>query len=315
MAAEKPFPGPASAGAGRIGFMGPIQGPLNAAVPEGGPVLGPGWERKPLPNVLAGPPIPPGLIGAAPTPAAVASGNPTSSELPDEKTVALSRLANPQVQVRTAAPTKAETATAENPLTVHVALKDDDFRSGEPVTARVTANIACYAALVLVDSEGKSSTVFQSTRPTREFTCLLKAGPAPGTEYLLAVASLQPLGSVELAPAVRGAASGFAPARVTSAAGHAPPAAWTLAVAHVDNLDGDAKKLQRFEWNTGTATFVTLAPVVTASKPKPKATAAPRDERPQPTPDESTLPKPASVDPKPAEKPAAPSDSESVLPK
>lgn len=309
MAAGKLFP--RTGGAGPIGYLGPIAGPLNADA-GGGPVFGPGWDRKPLPNIVAGPPIPTGLLSPKP-PVTAAPSDPTSSELPDEKTVALSRLANPQLEVRQVAPAKAETATAENPLSVQISLKDDDFRAGEPVTVRVSANLACYTALVLVDSAGKSSTVFQSTRPARQFTCLLKAGPTPGAEYLLAVASMQPLGSAEVAVSLRAAGAGFSAPRVSQAAGEAPTAAWTLAVAHVDGLDGAAKKLERFEWGSNTATFVTQPPVVTASKPKTKAIPR-KDERPEPASEESALPKPEPAEPKGDGKPAEAPGGGSVVP-
>lgn len=284
--AEKP-----TTGAGPIGYLGPIEGPLNAAV-AAGPVLGPGWEHTPLPNVLPGPPVPPGLAGAPPPAPAAAPPDPTSSELPDEKTVALSRLANPELQVRPAAPVKAEAASPERPLTVRLTVSDKQHKAGEPVTVRVTANLACYGALLLVNAEGKSSTVFQALRPTREYTCLLKAGPSPGTEYLLAVASAQPLSAADLASVVR-------PNDEFSA-----PAAWATAVSHLDGIDGSGKTPQRFEWALDTATFVTSAEVV-AAKPK-----TPETPPAAPKPAAESVP-PA---PKPATRPGEPPMGESVLP-
>lgn len=305
--ADKPFP--VGGSAGPIGFIGPIPGPLSADA-GAGPVYGPGWDGKPLPNVVAGPPIPlEATDGKSPAPAAPA--DPASSELPDERTLALSRLANPQLEVRQAPQVKPATATAENPLTVQVALKGDGFRAGEPVTVRVTANMACYAALVLVNSAGKSSTVFQSPRPTKEFTCLLKAGPTPGAEYLLAVASTQPLSAAEMAPSLRATPISFAAPRAPQTAGEAPSAAWTLAVAHVDGLDGSSRKLQRFEWSAGAATFVTQSPAVAVGKPQ--TTVPPRkderkperkEEAPKPPAEESILPKPDPGTPREDAKPA-----------
>ncbi|MGV3721109.1 MAG: hypothetical protein ACO1SX_09385, partial [Actinomycetota bacterium] len=109
----------------------------------------------------------------------------------------------------------------------------------------------------------------------------------------------------------------FTAPRVSQAAGEAPTAAWSLAVAHVDGLDGAAKKLQRFEWGSSTATFVTQPPVVTASKPKPKAPARkeePKEAPSAPASEESTLPKPEPAEPKGPGKPVEAPGGGSAVP-
>jgi len=312
------FPGAAHTGPrGSIGFIGPVAGPLNTALPDEGALMGPVWERKALPNIMAGPLLlnRPQASGAKGTPESTPSGSDISSELPDERTVALSRLANPEMQVRTTAPAKADEVSAEKPLALHVALKGSSYRTGEAVAARVTANAACYAALIRVDAAGKATTVFQTTRPSKDFTCLLKAGPGAGPEYLLAVASVQPLTAADMAAALRGGGGGFTAVKSSVEGGVAPAAAWTQAIALVDSLDGGQRKLARFEWSADTVTFVTQ-PTLVAERPKAHAPEAKPAAEPKAEPaaekgEGSALPKPAAPDPKPA---PAPSD-DSVLPK
>jgi hypothetical protein len=305
---------------GSIGFIGRVEGPLNTALPEGGVLVGPVWERKPLPSILVGP-VPPSRTpgsGAAGGPDGPVPGSDISSELPDERTVALSRLAHPELQVRTTNPAKADEVSAEKPLSLHVAIKGSSYRTGEPVTARVSANAACYAALVRVDASGKATTVFQTARPSKDFTCLLKAGPGAGPEYLLAVASVQPLTAADLAAALRGAGSGFTAVKSPVEGGLAPAAAWSQAVALVDTLDGGQRKLQRFEWSSDTTTFVTQTAVQIAERPKartpePKGTTK-EEPSAEPAPEKgegSATPK--APDAKPENKPAPGGDS--VLPK
>lgn len=302
---------------GSIGFIGPVAGPLNTALPQSGPLVGPVWERKALPNVMAGPLLlartPAGSVPS--TPAAPQTNSDISSELPDERTVALSRLANPEMQVRATVPAKADEVTAEKPLALRVAIKASNFHTGDAVTARVSANAACYAALIRVDAAGKATTVFQTARPSKDFTCLLKAGPSAGSEYLLAVASTQPLTAADVAAALRGGGGGFTAVKTTVDGGIAPAAAWTQAVALVDSLDGGQRKLARYEWSADTATFVTQ-PAALLERPKVRAPEA----KPAPDPaaekgEGSTLPKPAAPESKPESKPAPAPSEDSVLPK
>jgi hypothetical protein len=84
--------------AGRIGPTGPLPGKLNTKLAAGGPILGPIWDRNPLPMVLPGPTT--GRPGRAPAMPAVLD-SPLASELPSARTIALSRLANPAPQTRT----------------------------------------------------------------------------------------------------------------------------------------------------------------------------------------------------------------------
>jgi hypothetical protein len=219
------------------------------------------------------------------------------------------------MQVRATAPAKADEVTAEKPLALHVALKASSYRTGEPVAARVTANAACYAALIRVDAAGKATTVFQTSRPSKDFTCLLKAGPGAGSEYLLAVASVQPLTAADVAAALRGGGGGFTAVKSNVEGGMAPAAAWSQAIALVDSLDGGQRKLARFEWSSDTATFVTQ-PAALVERPKghapeTKPASEPKTEPANDKGDGSALPKPASPETKPA---TAPTD-DSVLPK
>jgi hypothetical protein len=293
-----------------------VGGPLNTALPQG-PLIGPVWERKALPNALAGPLMvqrPASQAATAATDASLPASD-VSSELPDERTVALSRLANPEMQVRTTAPAKVDEVTAEKPLALRVALKASSFHTGDAVTARVSSNAACYAALIRVDAAGKATTVFQTTRPGKDFTCLLKAGPGAGSEYLLAVASTQPLTAADVAAALRGGGGGFTAVKATVEGGVAPAAAWTQAVALVDSLDGGQRKLARFEWSADTATFVTQ-PAALVERPKARVP----DVKPTPEPtaekgEGSALPKPAAPETKPEAKPTPAPTEDSVLPK
>ena len=314
-------PGTTSGSRGSIGFIGPVAGPLNTALPDEGALLGPVWERKALPNIMAGPlllsrPTGPNAKG---TPDGSQPNSDISSELPDEKTVALSRLANPEMQVRTTNPAKTDEVTAEKPLALRVSLKANTYRPGEAVAARVSSNAACYAALIRVDSAGKATTVFQTSRPGKDFTCLLKAGPGAGPEYLLAVASTQPLTAADVAAALRGGGGGFTAVKTTVEGGVAPAAAWTQAVALVDSLDGGQRKLARFEWSSDTATFITQ-PTLIAERPKARVPESKPIAEPKTEPDAekgegSTLPKPAAPESKPESKPAPPPTDDSILPK
>jgi hypothetical protein len=102
-----------------------------------------------------------------------------------------------------------------------------------------------------------------------------------------------------------------------------PPAtAWTHAVAHVDELDNGQRKLQRFEWATDTASFITTG--ATPGAERPAAKPAPSKDEPkkdEPKPEAGTkgegsaLPKPAPVDAKPEAKPAPATGDGSILPK
>jgi hypothetical protein len=308
---------------GRIGPLGPITGPVSAALPDG-LVLGPQWERKPLPNVF-GPPAPNRAATAALPPR-----SDLSSELPDPRTIALSRLAHPDLEVRKSDASRSVAVSAENPLNLHLVLGGKrDPRVGEAVTAHVTANAECYAALILVDAAGKASTLFKTPAPTRSFSILVKAGPSAGSEYLLAVASVHPLSGSDITAALNGG-SAF-PAVAAAVEGSVQPAvAWGAAVAQAATLAGAPQHPHHFETATAVA-GVAVRPSLLASRPGGashlEAGNHPSDHpAPKPAPhaeggDTSVVPSvptPAAPENKPAGNEASPPKSdaqpESILP-
>lgn len=313
--------------AGHIGPTGPILGPLNTNVSLDGPVLGPQWNGKPLP-VATGPLLfQKGMRVANAAPALPARHSDISSELPDERKVALSRLVNPQqVQARPAEQTQRAEASAEKPLSIHLSVNAPESgpAAGEVVAVRMSASADCYAALIRVDTSGQASVVFRSPGPSRSFACAVRGGPGAGAEYLVAVASVHPLNGNDAVAALR-SGGGFATVR-TAEGGPEPGAAWSQAVAQAGSLSGPAAKWQRFEWAVATGAFAVRSPKQVASarrsldkasvakpntvKPAPKApgnsegSALPTaDKSPKENGDaeKSEAPKPApTADPKPA---------------
>ena len=220
--------------------------------------------------------------------------------------------------------------SAENPLNLHLVLGGKhEPRVGEAVTAHVTANSECYAALILVDAAGKASTLFKSPTPTRSFSILVKAGPSAGSEYLLAVASIHPLSGSDVAAALNGG-SAF-PAVTSAVEGSVQPAvAWGAAVAQAATLTGAPQHPHHIETATAVA-GVAVRPPLLASRPGGvahlEAGNHPSD-RPAPKPapradgsDTSVVPSaptPAAPENKPAGSDAAPpkrdAQPESLLP-
>jgi hypothetical protein len=212
--------------------------------------------------------------------------------------VALSRLANPELQVRAVQPRKAGEVTAEKPLrvTLSVARPDGGFKPGQPVVVRGSATAEAYVTVIRVSEEGKAVVAYRSPMPTRSFACVIRSGTDPGTEYVIAAAVAH---AGEAAAALRAAG-----------AGSVPPAAWNAAVAAAGG--GGRRRLQRFEWDTGSASFVIPAPAPPAGPEKaapddkreePSAAPAPKPPVEDPGPDRSVLPEPGAPKPGPAEKP------------
>lgn len=256
---------PETALPGGLGPLGPITGPLNTELGEADAVVGPTWDRKPLP----------GLAGAqtgAVVPAAPGSGDELSSEIPDQRLVELSRLANPPAESGkpvTRAPGK---ATAENPLTLKLDLgrAAAGCRAGEAVTVRLSANLDCYLAVIRVDATGTPA-MFRSPAPSRSFACVLRAGPELGSEYLLAVGSVQPLSGSSLAAALRESGITFAAPQPASEGGLSPGNAWTAVVNYAAALPGTSKAWARHDWAAAIAGFGTLrGDRVAESRPSPQ---------------------------------------------
>jgi len=256
---------------GRIGPAGPIQGPLNTTLNVIGPVQGPSWEGKPLPGVDQV--APPGSVAAkGNTPKASARMAANSSEIPDARTLALSRLANPVPQVRTVEAAPAAQVAADRPLGLRLSAgrPGRTAQVGEMVPVHVSATAPCYAAVIRVDASGNASTVWQSSSPSRSFSLALRAGPTAGHEYLLAVASIHPLNGREVAGALRASGAGFT---TVGDGGTAPGTAWSLAVGQAGGIGGGGKGgWQRFEWDVATRAFAVAAPPAVA-KVAPKAVA------------------------------------------
>lgn len=268
---------------GGMGPIGPIQGPLSAELTPGGPVVGPSWNRNPLPG-LASLNLPfsndprtrsTDAPGADSAPAAL-TGPPVpadgSSVLPDPAKLAVSRKANPTLEVRERVARAADT-TADKPVSLSLDLGESPAprRTGEIVAVRMNATAASFFLLLRIDASGKASTVFRSARPAQRVACVLRAGAEPGAEYLIALAAVNPLNGEDVAAALKGLPASFtAPAGATG--GLQPAAAWTAVVQHASTVGGtpDPVTWQRHQWSVATASFAT----------GPKADPAKKEEKP-----------------------------------
>lgn len=310
-----PTPTPGAAPRSGMGRLAPLNGPLSAALPEG-PVLGPNWNLQPLPSVEETGIIPGrgrrGRKGFGPAAALPQQGeSEMSSEIPDAKKVELSRLASPDIQQRTVDDKKTPSVSAQQPLRLSVSAgRGRRIEVGDMVAVRVAASADCYLALICVDAAGTPSVLFRSSAPSRQLARVVRAGPTPGAEYLLAVGSVHPLESGDVGAAVRAAGGGFR-AVPAAAEGVGPGSAWTAAVASASGL-GSGSRWERFEYAVATASFAARAPAVTARRggvrqdrttvPVPP-TSAPAGNTPAPT-EGSQVPTAAPTTPKP-ETPAA----------
>ncbi|MFN3649354.1 MAG: hypothetical protein ACK47B_07205 [Armatimonadota bacterium] len=286
---------------------GPAAAPAQVAT-FGGPVRGPLWSGTPLPWLPSGraPAIPaPGTAipveaprpaeEPQPTAAAAKPESPaTSSELPDPKKLALSRLARPELETLKLEKQAGKVSAAE-PLRVELSLAEagKTVGPGDSLTVRLAATAACYLALIRVDASGKAATAFRAPLPSQRLSLTLKAGAETGAEYLLAVASVKPLSGAQVSAALKASGNSFPTVQLASANSGA---AWNAALAHAGALSGPAARWERFEWAVDTAAVAVRAPEKTvAVKPAP--------EKPAPE-------KPASA----AEKPSPGKPAESVLP-
>lgn len=285
-------PAPSSGLPGRIGPIGPIEGPLSAEVSAGAPLFGPTWDRKPLPRLpnsaqFVGPVEPAAAPALSARPGqstvAVAPGGTgdAGSEIPDPAKLALSRAANPTVEVRDRTPVKAE-ASPERPVSLNVSLGDGGTRTaGDPVVVRLSANVDSYFVVMRVDAAGKAATVFQSSRPAQRVACVVKAGPEPGAEYLVAVASVRALNSEDVTAALKGMGAGFTSMPAGAEGGSQPGQAWNLVLAHAGTVGGAATpaRWQRYEWAAATTTFATT-PKLEKPAAETEVKAAALDDKP-----------------------------------
>lgn len=286
---------------GGIGSLGTPGGALSAQLADSGEVIGPQWWRAPLPAVVPGKP---GAV--APVPMVPTS---LQSELPDARTVQLSRLANPapQAQARLIVAQRGAAPAADRPVSVslQVVRPPSGLTAGQPVTVRVQASTDCYLALIRVDATGRGSVVLRTPAPSRSFSCSLRANALAGNEYLLALACAQPLSSGDVGAVVRAGSTGFgAPGGAST--GLEPGRAWREAVGAAASLGGGAQAWQRFEWSIATASYATqpaAAPLQLAAIPPPGSAASVTPEGASVLPSGGN--KGGSEQPKPQDKPAA----------
>jgi hypothetical protein len=290
-----------SLGAGPIGYMGPIAGPLNTSL-SGGYVRGPIWNGEPLPQVGS-----PGLLieaeaGALP---AAEAGPEASSELPDAGKLALARLANP-TEAAPASPAAhpgaggpaaapAPEVSPEKPLTLRMAFQRPvkGYEPGASVTVKLTAAADAYVLVLGVDGTGRAVTLGKSAGPVRSFGIAFRAQAEPGPQYLVALASVHPLTGPDVAAALRGNGPAWLSPVVTVAREAASPAnAWAAAAGHAQLLGGAARGWQRHEWTLAAGSFAVRAP----APPAAEAAARP-PRRPAPTGEAGLPPTPPAPQP------------------
>ncbi len=275
---------------GGLGPIGPVQGPLSVELAPSGPVVGPSWNRNPLP-MLPNLSLPvgveprtrstdtPAMASVPSTPKGVAGqkGADSSSVIPDAAVLAVSQKANPTLEVRDRVARAAET-TAEKPISVNLELGDasEPRAAGGIVAVRMNASAAGYFVLLRIDAAGKVSTVFRSVRPAQRVACVLRAGTQPGAEYLVALATVNPPNGEDVAAALKGAPMSLAmPAGASG--GLQPGPAWAAVVQYAPGVAGPSDPIawQKHQWAVSTASFVTRAQVEPAKRDEKG-----RDEKP-----------------------------------
>jgi hypothetical protein len=266
---------------GVIGFLGPINGPLNTDLSGIGPVRGPMYRGAPLPGIGSLGPIfdapaadstRPGAPEASGPPA---PGGDVGSELPDPQKLAMARLANPsQTPIRIVPRSQPETGvvSAEKPLGVSLIVRRPakGYEPGASVPFRIAATADAHLILIGVDGEGRASVVFRSPGPARSVSSQMRAQGPSGPQYLLAFASVNPLTGADVAAALRAHGVGFISPMVTVANQEAQPgAAWSAATGLASGLGGGSKGWPRYEWALSAVSFATVAPPKVAAKPSP----------------------------------------------
>jgi hypothetical protein len=313
-----------AAAAQRRGGIGPLFGPeafagaMNTTVSLHGVVRGPNYRGAPLPNTGGVVALPGEYSG--PEFAPEVEGSDLSSEIPDLRSVALSRLANPDATTGASGgaskPSKGVATTApQGQLTLQLSAvrPRSGFRAGDDVAIRLAASAASYAAVIRVDATGKAAVAFKSPGPSTTFGCVIQTGPTAGSEYYVAIASVKPLNGADVAAALRSVGMTYSSAAPSPEGGLQPAAAWNSAVLFAagafPGAPAGAARWQRNEFAvTGASVAVrTSQAVATAKKPAPgpakstSAAPAPKPASPTPAPAESVVPTEA---PKPVPPPA-----------
>lgn len=313
--------GPVVGPRGGMGRLGPVDGPLSVSLP-GGEIGGPQWRGAPLPAVGARAAGSLPLTGDTPSTDTPSPSGPTtnvvSSELPDARTLELSRLANPEMQVRPQAPKPAAAPQASQnaPLRMSMVVSRPSrgVSVGDFIPVRVSATTDCYLALLRVDTDGKATTAFRSPGASQSFTCAVKAGPGTGPIYLVAVGSTHPLSGAEAVAALRNQGGGF-PTLTTAAGGTDGSTAWSAVLAQAGSLGGTPRPWQRYEWAVSTGSFLVPPPRQLTSVPPTTRQALPKGiSKSEPASEGSTLPTPEPANQKPRPATAAPSSEPSLLP-
>lgn len=164
------------------------------------------------------------------------------------------------------APAARATASAERPLMVaiHVPAAPEGFAPGGAVQVRVASRVDCYLVLIRVDSAGKATLEFpfrldSPGQAGQVFDRVVRVG-APGSELLVAVASIHPLTTADALAALKLVGM---PAELGRVEGGA--AAWEAALAFLAAAPGAsaAPRLPdwaRHEWYVGVTTFTVRAP-------------------------------------------------------
>ncbi len=317
----------------RRGGIGPLFGPqafagaMNTTVSLEGPIRGPIYRGAPLPNTGGLVPLPGEYETFEPKPETPVGD--LSSEIPDQRAIALSRLANPDPLTGTTAtaekPGSPAAATApQTPLTLRLyAVKPRaGFRAGDDVALRLSDSAASYAAVIRDDATGKASVAFKSPGPSTSFGCLVKTGPTAGSEYYVAVASVKPLNGTDVAQALRTVGMTYASAAPSGDGGLQPIAAWNSAVLYASGAfpaaPAGAGRWQRSEFAVTGASVAVRAAQSVASTKKPAAATktaatapAPKPAAPAaPAPAESVLPTETTKPVEPPKPAAAPNESE-----
>jgi hypothetical protein len=333
---------------GGIGITGPLVGPLNTDL-SGATVRGPIYTGQPLPAIggimprSEGAPQP----GQTTPPGAPLVGTEAGSELPDAQKLALARLANPLKvtlpgAAKPAAPTTAAApaVSAEKPLSVSLSVSSprNGYEPGATVAVRASANVDAYFLVIAVDAQGNATTLVRSSSPGRSVGYAVRAQTEPGPEYVVALASVNPLTGGDAAAALRSYGSAFRmPVATVANAAAQPGSAWSAAVSHAAALGGGTKGWKRFEWALSPASFFTRQPVKVAVQQKapekaiakPEANegssvlpagpnsdmGAPAEKSVMPTPKpEGGQPKNPMAAPDPAKPAAKPADTNSTEP-
>jgi len=222
-------------------------------------------------------------------------------------------------------------------VSLSVATPRNGYEPGATVAIRASANTDAYFLLIGVDGQGHASTLYKSSSPGRSVGYAVRAQTEEGPEYVVALASVNPLTGGDAAAALRSYGPAFRmPVATVANVAAQPGAAWSAAAGQAASIGGGTKGWKRFEWALSPASFFTHAPVKVAVQQKapekaigktdpnegsvlpsgPKSDmGAPGDKSVMPTPKaEGGQPKNPMASPDPAKPAAKPADASSVEP-